>query len=119
MAATSTRQSLQDLRERLFHGLGEASRLRILYALSDGPLSVTEIAESAELSQPNTSNHLACLVGCGLIVGERAGRYVRYRHANEQVSLLLSVADRITADPARSALDCPHCGTRIHSSPCS
>jgi len=119
MTQTVTRPSLQDLRERLFHGLGEASRLRILYALMDGPLTVTEIADLAGLSQSNTSNHLSCLVGCGLIVGDRDGRYVRYQHADEQVSLLLSVADRIAADPARSALDCPHCGARFHSSTCS
>ncbi len=108
--------SLPARREQLFHGLGEPSRLRILYALEDGPLSVGEISDRAGLSQPNTSNHLACLVGCGLVVGERDGRYVRYRHADEHVSLLLSVADRVASDPVRASLECPRCGTRIAES---
>lgn len=95
----------------LFHGLAERSRLRILYTLADGPLSVTEVAERTGLSQPNTSNHLACLLGCGLVVSERRGRFVFYQHADEQISLLLTVADRIASDPARSALQCPQCGT--------
>ncbi len=112
-SSTSASRALRAQRERLFHGLGEPSRLRILYALTDGPLSVGEIAERAELSQPNTSNHLACLVGCGLVVGERDGRYVHYRHADDNVTLLLSVADRVAADPARATLECPRCGTRI------
>lgn len=114
MAATTSRASvLRMRREELFHGLGEPSRLRILYALADGPLSVGEIADHAGLSQPNTSNHLACLVGCGLVVGERDGRYVHYRHADEHVSLLLSIADRVASDPVRASMECPRCGSLV------
>ncbi len=100
-------------RARLFHGLAEPSRLLILYALADGPLNVSQVAERAGLSQPNTSNHLACLLGCGLLASERHGRFVFYRHADKHVSLLLSVADQIASDPARAVLECPRCGTSI------
>jgi len=100
-------------REQLFRGLGEPSRLRILYALADGPLSVSEIARTVGLSQPNTSNHLACLVGCGLVVSQRRGRFVFYRHADDHVSLLLRVADEIVLDPIRANLECPRCGVRL------
>jgi hypothetical protein len=47
------------------------------------------------------------------VVGERDGRYIRYRHADEHVSLLLSVADQVASDPVRTSLECPRCGTRI------
>lgn len=107
----ASRVDLSNRRGHLFRGLAEPSRLQILYALADGPLSVSEIAEAAGLSQPNTSNHLACLLGCGLVVRERRGRFVFYRHADEHVSLLLSVADRIVSDPTRTDLQCPRCGT--------
>lgn len=100
-------------REELFRGLGERSRIRILYALADGPRSVAEIAEAAGLSQPNTSNHLACLVGCGLVASQRRGRFVFYRHADDHVSLLLRVADEILLNPARANLECPQCGVRL------
>jgi DNA-binding transcriptional ArsR family regulator len=79
----------------------------------DGPLNVSQVAERASLSQPNTSNHLACLLGCGLVTSERHGRFVFYSHADEHVSLLLSVADLIASDPARHSLECPRCGTAL------
>ena len=63
-----TGQDLSKRRAKLFHGLAEPSRLRILYALADGPLNVSQIARRAGLTQPNTSNHLSCMLGCGLVV---------------------------------------------------
>ena len=103
--------ALSTRRAKLFHGLAEPSRLRILYALADGPLNVTQIARRAGLTQSNTSNHLACMLGCGLVTSERDGRFVFYRHADEHVSMLLSVADRIVSESARDILECPQCGT--------
>ncbi len=53
------------------------------------------------------------MLGCGLVVSERDGRFVFYRHADQHVSMLLSVADQIVAETARDILECPQCGTRI------
>ncbi len=50
----------------------------ILLRLSDGPAFPTELAELAQTSRSNLSNHLACLRGCGLVVAERQGRHIRY-----------------------------------------
>ncbi len=108
----ATGQELSGRRAKLFHGLAEPSRLRILYALSDGPLNVSQIARRAGLTQPNTSNHLSCMLGCGLVVSERKGRFVFYRHADEHVSMLLTVADRIVSGTACEILECPHCAAR-------
>lgn len=98
-------------REKLFHGLAEPSRLRILAVLAKGALHVTEIAERAGLSQPNTSNHLACLLGCGLVHREREGRFSFYRLADDDVATLLTVADRIVTHTAPDLLACPRCGS--------
>ncbi|WP_405283091.1 metalloregulator ArsR/SmtB family transcription factor [Gaopeijia maritima] len=98
-------------REKLFHGLAEPSRLAILACLRGGPLNVSEIADRAALSQPNTSNHLACLLGCGLVRREREGRFTYYRLADEDVATLLAVADRIVTHTAPDLLACPRCGT--------
>jgi hypothetical protein len=35
------------------------------------------------------------------------------RHADQHVSMLLSVADQIVAETARDILECLQCGTRI------
>jgi DNA-binding transcriptional ArsR family regulator len=61
---------------KLYRGLGDPSRLKVLAALRDGPLSVSVIVERTGLSQPNASMHLACLGDCGLVSKERDGRFV-------------------------------------------
>ncbi len=98
-------------RAKLLRGLAEPSRLSILIALADGPLSVSEIASHTGLSQPNTSNHLACLLGCGLVARDQAGRFVFYRHADASVSQLLALVGEIVSGTASNLLECPHCGT--------
>ena len=98
-------------RAKLFRGLAEPSRLSILAAMADGPLSVSEIASSTGLSQPNTSNHLACLLGCGLVARDQEGRFVFYRHADASVSLLLTLVEEVVSGTASNLLECPHCGT--------
>lgn len=104
---------LDDRRISLFHGLSEPSRLSILHALGSGPLSVSDIVAETGLTQSNTSNHLACLLGCGLVVSERRGRYVFYRHADPRLPGLLRLAAQIASDPARPTQSCPHCGSGL------
>jgi len=52
------------------------------------------------------------MLGCGLVVSERKGRFVFYRHADEHVSMLLTVADQIVSGTASEILECPHCAPR-------
>ena len=98
-------------RSQFFKGLAEPSRLRILVALTEGPKCVSDLVDATGLSQPNASNHLACLLGCGLVTANRAGRFVFYRLASEEVSSLLHAADRIADDASRENISRPHCGT--------
>lgn len=63
---------------RLGIALSDPIRQTILLRLSDGPAFPTELAEIAQTSRSNLSNHLACLRGCGLVVAERQGRHIRY-----------------------------------------
>ena len=60
---------------RIFSALGDTSRLKLLRLLmaSGKPLSQGTLAESAGLSQANTSKHLVCLVQTGLVAREREG----------------------------------------------
>lgn len=53
------------LKAKLFRGFGDPSRLSILDALRNGPLTVSELIEATGLSQSNVSNHLGCLRDCG------------------------------------------------------
>ena len=50
-----------------------------------GEADGSQIVEITGLSQPNASNHLACLLDCGLVAREARGRYAFYRLADERV----------------------------------
>ncbi len=91
---------------KLFRGLADPSRLSILEVLRNGPLRVTQIAEATSLSQPNTSNHLACLYDCGLVLREPRGRCVYYALADDRVDELLALADRLLSDVASGVETC-------------
>ena len=97
------------LRARLFRGLSDASRLAIVEALRAGPRSVGEVVDATGLGQSNVSNHLACLLGCGLVAREQRGRHVFYRLADTRVDDLLALADALLADVARGVGECPRC----------
>lgn len=72
--------------ERLGRALADDSRRRILMELLDGPAYPAELAHELGLGKANTSNHLACLRGCGLVVAEPEGRRVRYELADVRLA---------------------------------
>jgi ArsR family transcriptional regulator, cadmium/lead-responsive transcriptional repressor len=94
------------LRGKLFHGLSDPSRLSILEALRRGPRSVSDVVAETGLSQPNVSNHLACLLGCGLVAREPRGRQAIYRLSDPRVDALLALADELLADVAAGVDSC-------------
>ena len=89
------REELEDLTAGVCRALSDPKRLMILYALDEGPRSVGELAELLELSQSNTSQHLALLRDRGLVDTEREANRVIYtlRHPRlvEAIDLLRGV----------------------------
>lgn len=92
MSPARPRSSLVQI-AKLFRGLGDLSRLRVLAALRDGPLTAGEIVTRTGLSQPNASMHLKCLGECGLVTWERDGRFMHYEIADERVVKLLDQSE--------------------------
>jgi ArsR family transcriptional regulator, cadmium/lead-responsive transcriptional repressor len=87
----------------LFQRLGKAfvdpTRCRVLLCLLEGPHYPTDLAEHLGLSKASVSNHLACLRGCGLVVGTVEGRRVRYELADAKLAHairdLVDLADQV------------------------
>ena len=81
---------MRDL-ERLFKGLSDQTRLRILNLLIHGELCVCDIQYVLESSQPNVSRHLTYLKNSGLVLDRRDGARIYYRlaHPNEGLHQLL------------------------------
>ena len=105
MLIVANAQSLA-LKAKLFRGFSDASRLSILEALRDGPRSVSEIVEITGLTQPNASNHLGCLLDCGLVSRDQRGRYAYYRLSDERVEGLLELADELLSEVAKGVFQC-------------
>ena len=95
------------LRAKLFRGLADLSRLRVLETLRDGPLSAGEIVSRTRLSQPNASMHLACLAECGLVTRERQGKFVHYEIADKRVVKLLDQAEELLLQVGPLIEACP------------
>src|SRR5215470_9751297 len=94
------------LQAKLFRGFADPSRLAILEALRDGPLTVGNIVQATGLTQSNVSNHLSCLRDCGLVVAAQYGRFVSYALSDTRVGQLLRLADALLADVAQGVYAC-------------
>jgi DNA-binding transcriptional ArsR family regulator len=71
------------------HALASRSRLLILTQLRHGPLSVTILAETVGMKQPDASTHLRVLRAAGMVASTRHGRIVIYRLFDDQVAQFL------------------------------
>jgi DNA-binding transcriptional ArsR family regulator len=73
---------------RIFNALSDPSRLKLLRLLlaAPGPVNQRVLAESAGLSQANTSKHLVCLMQAGLVVREKEGNFCFFRLSDSLVS---------------------------------
>ncbi len=96
-----------DLVAKYFRGLGDPTRLRILELLrEEGELTVGELVARLGQSQPQVSNHLACLRWCGFVEARRQGRAVYNRVADGRVERLLELAHALLADNAEHVAAC-------------
>lgn len=87
-----------DALARVGRALADPTRCRLLLALLDGPAHPSELAARLELTRANTSNHLACLRGCGLVMAEPEGRQVLYQLADANLAhALRDLADVVLA----------------------
>ena len=83
----------------LFKALGDVNRLRIVLCLLEsleGQMTVSEIVEHLQISQPLTSHHLKELRMAGVVVSERRGPFVRYRITSVNISAVLESAANLT-----------------------
>jgi len=89
-----------EIETKLHRGLADPSRLAILRELRRGPLTAGQLAGLVGLTPPRASNHLRCLLECGLVAIEPRGRYNVYRLADPAVGRLLDASARLLAEVA-------------------
>ena len=86
------------LKAKLFRGLADTTRLSILECLRNGEKTTSEIVKETNQNQSNISNHLACLLDCGLVRNRREGKNVFYNLNNERVARLLAESDSVLTE---------------------
>ena len=95
MATDSDVAELADM----FRLLGDATRLRIVLACLDHPISVGDIAGQLELSPSLVSHHLRLLRAARVVKADRQGKQVFYAAADQHVSGVLADMLEHIAEP--------------------
>ena len=80
---------LMDLLSSIFKVLGDPTRLKIIYLLSQSPLCVNDIVELIGMSQSSISHQLSLLKRKKLIKSEKDGRRNIYSLDDDHVLSLL------------------------------
>lgn len=99
MATDSDVAELADM----FRLLGDTTRLRIVLACLDDPISVGDIAGQLELSPSLVSHHLRLLRAARVVKADRQGKQVFYAAADQHVSGVLADMLEHIAEPHQDA----------------
>lgn len=79
------KDSMYEQVARVAKALSAPKRLELLDLLGQGPRTVEALANQAELSIANASQHLKILRGANLVEAQKLGSYVEYRLSDEGV----------------------------------
>jgi len=95
-----------DMKVKLIHGFSNKTRIQILESIKNQEKTVSQIIEEINGNQSNISQHLACLKGCGIIVGRNEGKYCYYSLRNNQIRDLLMMFDVVLEDVQNDVACC-------------
>ena len=84
--------------------LSEPSRLKLLRALMERSMTVTELMKHTEMRQGNVSKHLGVLLTGGFVARVREGAYVRYTLSDPGIRDLCTLMCARVAEQARDRL---------------
>jgi DNA-binding transcriptional ArsR family regulator len=78
--------------------LADPRRILLLYAISDKPHNVSDLAKEIGISQPAASRHLKILRERGLVAAVRMGPNVEYRLADSRLIDALNLLRTVLRD---------------------
>ena len=82
------KEHLYELFSQISSALANPHRLELLDLLVQSPRTVEELAEQADMTVANTSQHLQRLKHAHLVVDERDGQYIRYCLSDPSIARL-------------------------------
>jgi len=98
MISKSLKQEISQLEAELCYAVADSTRILILYALDEGPYSVTDLGNELELPQSSTSRHLKILRDQGLVSSTRQGRKVIYHLKDRRLIQALNLLREVLRD---------------------
>jgi len=88
-------EPIQQLKAEFFKALAHPARIRILELLSQGELSVSELAPEVGLASSHLSQQLGVLRRANLVVTRKSGNLVYYRLADPRMTKLLDLTKQM------------------------
>ena len=85
MISPALMQEISELEADFCFALSDPTRLLMIYALSEGPRNVTDLASELGVAQPTASRHLKILRDRGLAFTVRQGTTVTYHLADPRL----------------------------------
>ena len=100
-----TDRQLYKLHASICHTLSNPKRLEIIDQLRARELSVTELAETLEISQSNLSQHLAIMRQKGIVTTRREGLNVFYKLGNPKIVKACDLMRQVLLEHLESAAE--------------
>jgi DNA-binding transcriptional ArsR family regulator len=91
-------QEVNLLHAHVCQALADPKRILILYALSESPKYVSELADKLDIPQPTVSRHLKVLRERSLVTTEREGAAVYYSLTDARVIEALDLLRAVLSD---------------------
>jgi DNA-binding transcriptional ArsR family regulator len=82
----------------LAKSLSDENRLRVLFSLREGRLSVSGLVEALQLSQPLISHHLKELKRSLLVKVERNGPFIYYELADKRILRIMKDLETVAGE---------------------
>lgn len=95
-----------ELYAKFFHGLSNPTRFKIVEALLEREMNVSQLMVAIGASQSQVSNQLACLKWCGYVTSRQEGKYMLYRISDQRVRSILQLAKEVVAGNAEHIQSC-------------
>ncbi len=93
-------ESIFDLQAELCGTMSNATRLRIVHALRDGPCRVSDLAQTTGLTSAKVSQHLAVLRSHGIVAATRQGSEMIYRITTPKIEHICDLMREVLAEQA-------------------
>ncbi|EWH02065.1 ArsR/SmtB family transcription factor [Halomonas sp. BC04] len=91
----TAQQDVLDTLAKVARALGNGHRLALLERLAQGDAAVETLADTADMTIGNASQHLQHLRRAGLVTAQRSGKQMFYRLTDERIVTLMGLLRQV------------------------